>query len=94
MCGAGLDPLGFQDGFGWRTVTVQMMSASATACSTVSMAAMGRFEFGVQLLGKCVSALGRAAPDGDGFESANFADGAGVGGGLLAGAEDGEMLRV
>src|SRR6185312_8934777 len=41
-----------------------------------------------------LGAIGRAAPDGNGFECADFADGVGVSGGLLAGAEDGEVLRV
>ena len=50
--------------------------------------------FGVHLRCEGLGAIGRAAPDGDGFERADFADGAGVGGGLLAGAEDGEMLRI
>ena len=75
-------------------VTVQMMSALATACSTVAWAVMGRAVSACSFSASAVCAFGGAAPDGDGFEGADFADGAGVGGGLLAGAEDGEVLRV
>ena len=51
-------------------------------------------EFCLQLIGKGIGTVRCAAPDGDGLERAHFRNGAGVGGGLLTGAEDGEMLRV